>query len=234
MGELRNEKGSYTIEASLVFVTIMLSIAASMFMFMYMQQKACLINAVSFAAQQGAEFWPDGRKRMEDGRVNAKMAKAPLGYRVFNNLLLSDKTYEGYLERVDGIDGKPGLICRIDAGNDLPGQKVKKIGEALGKKIDSFMIKPDKTKVKIIFTNNALRGRLTVEVIQEIKVPFGGLKQFFDGKNTLVLSAASTAEVVEPDEFIRNVDLVFELSKRLGEEVNLRGIFDKVKSEVKN
>ena len=215
------DRGSYTIEASLVFVTIMLALLALLFTFLYMGQRASLESFASFAAQQGAELWLDSRRNMEDGRINNKRPEDSIGYRIFDNLMFSSTTYEGYFEREASDNGKTRVVFKMDAGNNLPGHKALLIGEDLCKRIESTILKPESTRIRITFNNNALRGRLIVELIQEIKVPLGGIKEFFDGKDTLTLSVQSEAAVSEPDEYIRNVDLILELSKRLGEELDL-------------
>ena len=215
------DRGSYTVEASMVFVTIMLALLALLFTFLYMGQRASLESFASFAAQQGAELWLDSRRNMEDGKINNKRPEDSMGYRIFDNLLFSSTTYEGYFEREASDNGKTRVVFKMDAGNNLPGHKALLIGEDLCKKIESTILKPESTRIRVTFNNNALRGRLIVELIQEIKVPLGGIKEFFDGKDTLTLSVQSEAAVSEPDEYIRNVDLILELSKRLGEELDL-------------
>jgi len=215
------DRGSYTVEASMVFVTIMLALLALLFTFLYMGQRASLESFASFAAQQGAELWLDSRRNMEDGKINNKRPEDSMGYRIFDNLLFSSTTYEGYFEREASDNGKTRVVFKMDAGNNLPGHKALLIGEDLCKRIESTILKPESTRIRITFNNNALRGRLIVELIQEIKVPLGGIKEFFDGKDTLTLSVQSEAAVSEPDEYIRNVDIILELSKRLGEELDL-------------
>ena len=205
----------------MVFVTIMLAVLALLFTFLYMGQRASLESFASFAAQQGAELWLDSRRNMEDGRINNKRPEDSIGYRIFDNLMFSSTTYEGYFEREASDNGKTRVVFKMDAGNNLPGHKALLIGEDLCKRIESTILKPESTRIRITFNNNALRGRLIVELIQEIKVPLGGIKEFFDGKDTLTLSVQSEAAVSEPDEYIRNVDLILELSKRLGEELDL-------------
>ncbi len=85
--------------------------------------------------------------------------------------------------------------------------------------------------MRITYSNNIIRGKLSVEITQEIKVPLGGIKQFFDGKDTLTLSAQSEAAVSEPDEYIRNIDLAVELSKKLEGELDFEGMLDKIKAK---
>ncbi|KUO77357.1 MAG: hypothetical protein APF77_22970 [Clostridia bacterium BRH_c25] len=231
MDKQKYEQGSYTIEASMIFTLIVFAILALLFTFLYMQQKACLVSAASFAAQQGAELWTDSRKSMEDGKVNTLKDADFIGYRMFDNLLFSQKTFEGYVEETTGANGKAKLVLTMDTGGNLPGRKAALIGEALCKRIERAVLKPKNTKVSITYRNNVLRERLTVEITQEIKVPLGGIKEFFDGKDTLTLSGQSTAAVTEPAEYIRNIDLAIELSKKLEGELDLMSLVDKLKAK---
>lgn len=226
------DKGSYTIEASMIFTLIVLTVITLLFAFLYMQQKACLVSAASYAAQQGAELWLDSRRSMDNGEIMGEKTKNPIGYRIFDNLLLSRISFEGYLEEENGIEGKSKYVLRMNTDDTLPGKKAELIGEALGRRIENTALKPKETKVKLIYSNNGFRRRLSVEVIQEIEIPLGGIKKFFDGKNTLTLSGRSTAAVVEPAEYIRNIDLAVELSGKLGEELDLRSVLDKIKAKV--
>jgi hypothetical protein len=193
-----------------------------------MQQKTYLVSAASFAAQQGAELWRDSRRNIENGELIGTGTENSYGYRILDNLLLSRKTFEGYLKEEKGADGKSKLVLIMDVGNNLPGQKVALIGEALCRRIENTVLKPEKTRVKLIYSNNGLRGRLSVEIMQEINVPLGGIKKFFDGKETLTLSGESTASVTEPAEYIRNIDLAIELSRRIEGELDLMGLLDKL------
>ncbi len=226
----RSVKGSYTVEASMVFTLIVLVVITLLFAFLYVQQKAKLVYAASFAAQQGAELWRDSRKDMEDGRVDIKKVSDSAGYRIFDNLLLSERTFKGYIEEKISSDGKSAPVLIMETGGGLPGKKASSIGKALYKKISPLFIKPENTRISITYRNNALRGRLLVEITQEIKIPLGGIKKFFDGKDTLTLSGSSSSSIVEPSEYIRNIDLAIELSQRLKEELDLMGLMEKIKS----
>ncbi len=233
MLKYKGDKGSYTIEASMIFTLIIFTILTLLFTFLYMQQKATLVSAASFAAQQGAGLWLDSRRSMENGETDKAGAADSIGYRVFDNLLFSNKTFEGYFEEVLDANGKKALVLKMDVGGSLPGQKAALIGEALSKRIEGSVLKPKNTKVRITYTNNIIRGRLTVEILQEIKVPLGGIKAFLDGKDTLTLSGRSTAAVTEPAEYIRNIDLALELSKKLKSELNFTALMDKIKGSGK-
>ena len=236
MDNSRNDKGSFTVEISMIFSLLLLTVLTLLFTFLYMQQKACLVSAASFAAQQGAELWKDSRRSMEDGGIGEGKAEDPIGYRIFDNLLLSGRTFEGSLEKEAGADGEAGsgYVLVMDAGESLPGKKAVLIATALGRKIENAVLKPESTKVKLLYSNNGIRGKLTVEIIQEIKVPLGGMKKFFDGKATLSLVGSSSAAVEEPAEYIRNVDLAVELSRRFGDKLDLKGMLESIKAKGRN
>jgi hypothetical protein len=231
LGRYKSERGSYTIEASMIFSLIVLTVILLLFAFSYMQQKAYLESIASFAAQQGAGLWPDSRRSMENGAINGAKDADSLDYRLFDNLLLSQRTFEGYVEEVKDAQGKGRFALRLGTDNSLPGQKVLLIGEAVCKKMRGTVIRPDNTRVRVTYSNNIIRGKLSVEITQEIKVPLGGIKQFFDGKDTLTLSAQSEAAVSEPDEYIRNIDLALELYKKFEGKIDFEGIMDKVKAK---
>lgn len=231
MDKYRYDRGSFTIEAAMIFFLIVLTIILLLFTFSYMQQKTSLSCLASFAAQQGAELWTDSRKRMDNGEIDETKSPDSLGYRVFDNLLLSGRTFEGYIEEVKDAQGKPEFALKMDTDSSLPGQKAAQIGEAICKRIGSTVLRPNYTKVRITYSNNFFGGKLIVEITQEIKVPLGGLKQFFDGKDTLTLSVQSEAAATEPDEYIRNIDLAIELTKKFGKELDLEGILDKIRAK---
>ena len=72
----------------MVFVIIMFAVLA---LFLYMQQTS-LESIASFAAQQGAEIWPDSRRNIVD------------------ELMISSITYEGYFEKASSGDGKSEMV----------------------------------------------------------------------------------------------------------------------------
>jgi hypothetical protein len=59
-------------------------------------------------------------------------------------------------------------------------------------------------------------------------VPFGGIKRFLNGKETVTLACKSTAAVTEPAEYIRNVDLALELTKKLEDSIDIEGVMSRI------
>jgi len=217
----------------MLFTLLVLTVFTLLFTFLYMQQKAYIVSLAAYAAQQGAELWKDSSRSMENGEADGARERESIGYRIFDNLLLSGKTFEGYLAEETGADGRPVLMLKMDSGEGLPGRKIEIIGEALGKRMRYSALRPEETKVRLNYSNNGLSGRLTVEITQEIKIPLGSMKRLFDGKATLSLVGSSTAKVTEPAEYIRNIDLAVELSKKLGDELDLMDVLDRLKAKEK-
>lgn len=228
-----NSRGSFTVEISMIFTVIVMAVITLLFTFVYMHQKAYLMSAAAFAAQQGAELWRDSGRSMENGEAYMGKHMAPLSYRIFDNLLLSEKTFEGYLVEEKGDNGSPVLALRMDTGDGLVGRKAAAIGDALAKRLGGSILKPEETRVRVKYSNNGLSGRISVEIKQEIKIPLGGMKRFLDGKATISLVGSAISKVAEPAEYIRNIDLAVELSRRLGEELDLMGVLDRLKSSEK-
>lgn len=210
------DKGSFTIEAAMIFPSVVFAVLTLLFASIYMQQKAYLTSAAASAAEIGAELWVSSLGTIEN----------PIGYRLLDNLLMSKRSYEGSLVREKGADGSSRLVLRMNSDNDLPGQKMAMIGEALGKRLERAVLKQENTRVKLIFSNSGLRKRLIVEIVQDVKVPLGGIKKLLDGKDTLTLYSRSEASVTEPAEYIRDMDLAMELSERFKEELDLEGFME--------
>lgn len=225
--------GSFTVEISMIFTVIVMAVITLLFTFLYMQQKAYLMSAAAFAAQQGAELWRDSGGSMENGGAYMGKHMDPMSYRIFDNLLFSEGTFEGYLVEETEADGSPVFVLRLDTGDGLVGRKTAIIGNALAKRLRASVLKPEETKIRMKYSNNGLSGRISVEIIQEIKVPLGGIKRFIDGKATLSLAGSAMSKVAEPAEYIRNIDLAVELSRRLGEELDLMGVLDRLKTSGK-
>ncbi|MGE5678931.1 MAG: hypothetical protein ACM3ZR_12825 [Pseudomonadota bacterium] len=210
------DKGSFTIEAAMIFTSVVFAVLTLLFTFVYLQQKAYLTGAAVSAAELGAELWASRLGVIEN----------PIGYRLFDNLLMSQRSYEGLLEKEKDADGRQRLVLRMDPDDSLPGQKMALIGEALGKQLVRASLKTGTTRVRMTFSNSGLRERLVVEIIQEVRIPLGSIKKLLDGKDTLTLCSRAEASVTEPAEYIRNIDLAMELSERFKERLDLAGLME--------
>jgi len=92
---------------------------------------------------------------------------------------------------------------------------------------------PKKTIVVIEYDNGIILQRIKVKISQEINIPLGNIKKYFDGKKTVTLRAESTAIVADPAEYIRDVDLALEYATKAKEKVDVNEILEKVKKSKK-
>lgn len=218
---MNRQKGSYTVEVSMVFTVVVLAMLALIFMFAYMLQKVSLMRVNAYAAQQGAEIWTDSRKDIDNTVIDVSKDRDSLYYRVNDNLLFGEMTFEW----------SNGEITEKSDLSSLPARKMERVKNYIFKSLKTSILKPRNTNVNISYKNNLLRGQIIVEITQEISIPFGNIKAFFGGKDTVVLKSRSASAVVEPAEYIRNVDLAVELSKKIGDGISLKDIINKIRND---
>lgn len=216
-GFCEKEQGSYTIEAVLIMSAVFLTLFLLCFSFMLMYHRVLLTKAATEIAETAANDWTK--------------ETSPY-YRIFE-LNSGGKTVE---KTVTGSFDEEKLQQVFQDGTD----DRKKTADAVSKKLNTVLkntfpqllrcIKePAKTTVKVTYENGFIIRKIKVEITQEIKIPFGQLKQFFDGKAEAVLQAQSTAVVTDPADMIRNVDLALEYASKVKEKIDLDKLLGKVK-----
>ena len=182
-------RGSYTIEATIVFSAMLIALCAVMFAFMIMYQHVILIYAASYGAQQGARAWVNTGISM-DGTTR--------GY--------NSELYSGIAELW---------------GGGLTQTKKDKIKAAVDGKLKLSIFSTKNIDVDIQYNVNILplKRDVTVDIKQEIPIPFSGIVKFFNNGNPFAIKAKMKATVVEPTEYIRNMDYAIEWVKVLGEKL---------------
>lgn len=101
---------------------------------------------------------------------------------------------------------------------DLPEQKERQdIPAKLYQQLEKGLIKPERIYVKITLENNFLTKSIKVDISEDIKIPFGRVKALGDGRDYLTLTARGRAVIVNPTQYIRNVDLSLEYLNRIKE-----------------
>jgi len=211
--------GSVTVEASIIVPTIIFILIALIYSFMILFQNAVLIKTADSAAQQAAEVWTDSRKDIKNGWWDQKSAKDSLYSNLFD-------TSFSYSTSIDLISAKKPTWS--DTGNRKLVQMLDFIYSGLLKSL----LKSKRIEVNVNYKNNLVEGNIEVTVTQEIKIPLGWLKSFFDGKSTMTLVAKGTAIVAQPAEFIRNVDLALEYVDKLKGKLDFNGMIDGLKSKL--
>lgn len=78
------EKGSITVEASIIIPLVILSIAAAIYIGMLLYQKALLQSAAGAAAEAGAAVWAEGTDALESYRPDRGMESFRLYRRIYD------------------------------------------------------------------------------------------------------------------------------------------------------
>ena len=180
LSKISSERGSLTVEASIIVPTIMITILVLIMGGILLYQKLLLHYAVSEATQQGAEIWVDSRKDISDGSWDNEKERDPLYYRITNDDLFSfnmDSFENPYVETIHNI----GLDQYIDdakktirsKNTSIQDRKIARIRLALYDYLGRTVIKPDHTDLKIEFKNNFFERKIKVKVVQKYKSPIG-------------------------------------------------------------
>lgn len=205
----KNCRGSYTIEAILIMSTLIMVLSLLILSFMLIYHQTLLARTAAQVSQQAAAMWVRGE--MGEG----------LYYRLLNDSLYREIVH--YDEVLGQEDLKNyALGVKVLMGDRVLEEKFTAIERLVYTNLCKAIKKPQQTQVTVKYKNHILTRQLTVLVSQEMKIPFGRLKQFFDGKDTITLTASAAAEVTEPAEFIRNADLVLEYGTILKDEIRGR------------
>jgi hypothetical protein len=177
---LKNEEGSFTIEASLVFPIIFLCTVALLFFSLWSFEKAYLQQMAAITADRIAYNWDNSNKDLETGAYDIHQNDG-LYYRVSN----------------DGLSQSSSItIPNIVSPTTLTGPKRK-----LQNAVTQF---PKGINGILTFKNRLIERKVEAQLSRMIK-PLPFLKLWFGSSKTL--SAKSSALVNEPAEFIRNTDL---------------------------
>ncbi len=203
----KRQKAMFTLEATIVVPTILIAIFAVLYAFQVLYQNAVLEYAVSYGSSRGAMMWDyDGSsKNFIDGTVGDKR-----------------KTNKG----------------RPDLYFDLFGSKeseVQYIQEKTKEIVDSLTFIGGNVTVEAVYNSSFLGSSIDVSATQEINAPFRNIMVYFGNGDGMSISAQSSASLYDPDEFIRNADYIYELTKSIIDEVKgkIDAISDKT-SEIDN
>lgn len=225
----RNE-GSSTIETALVVSAILLILAVLVYSFLVMYQKMVLTGAAEYIAQQGAVIWPDSKKSISNGAKKDDLGVTSLKELYYQ--LLDDSIFTGrkIKEKINiPVEVKQTKNYSKDSSQE---EKLSKMISALYKELSKGILKPTFTDVEIDFSNVVIQRKITLTLTQRIKIPFGRVKELFNGSRYLTLTGTATAVVAEPAEYIRNIDFVTECVKRVGSLPGLTDKFDGLKNKL--
>ncbi len=209
-------KGSYTIEDILIMSILLLILFLLCFSFMLMYHRVLLTKTASFVAQQAVKEW-----HHEQG----------LYHRV-TELAQGTKTFVQTVEGDLAASMEPREVGVV-SGAGIAG-KCQVIQKEVWAQLYKTIKKPQQTTVEVQYQSGLITQEIKVVIKQEVAVPFGQLKKFFFGKDTVELVAEEKAILAEPAEFIRNADLLIEWAERAGHKVNWSDLGAKLAGMVEN
>ncbi len=213
-----DRKGSYTVEACLTVTTVLFVLFALSGSFLYLSQRAMLSAAAGYCAQKGAELWAAGSSSAGGGSEA-----------LYEGLDMSEKKVSESINITEELDEVLRSAAAAFSENEGAERKMNRIRYALLNRLGRCILKPEKTDFQIVCHKGFMSSRIQVTIIQEVRIPFGYLKAVFDGKKTLTMTAAGTAVLAEPAEYIRNVDLSAEYGARLAGKLD--SMLDRIRHE---
>lgn len=184
---LRNRDGSFTLEASLVFPAIFVTLTVMLFFCLFLYQRAILDQAAVVAAERSAYVWDNSHRDPRTG-------SSPEGQYDSLYWRLSD---DGMLKAIFGLSGSSStahiqLPSAADGKDSLPVLKLRRVGSAIPAGINGTME----------YGNDILLRK--VDVSLKRLVPLAPLERIIGDPTQ---AGRSVAYVVDPVEWIRTVDL---------------------------
>lgn len=191
---LSNNTGSMTVEASLIFPIILLTIVVVIYICILLYQHAYLKAVSNHVAQRGAACWSNISKM----KINAKSFRLETGELKDSKELLKEDLYlSNKEEKIKRI--KKYTIYKLKKNNIL---------ESEISKLDVNCEQNIKDKIDIWIKDYIIYKELNVVIEDSYKIPLGeSLKVFgLDDKYNIRVQAKSV--IYRPTEFIRNVDFI--------------------------
>ncbi len=214
-------KGSYTVEAAIIFSFIFMVLITLIFASLLICEKVILNKAAAISASRSAAILS-----------NTKLLGTADDYSLYNRLNSSTKTIEYCLDISTELASSLDKASKMKSSANLSDKKQGVIQYEVSKQLAGCIIKPKRTFIKIKHYEGFFNENITISIRQEISIPLGFVKRWFDGKDTVTLEAQYEASAVEASEYIRNMDIVFEYSKRIKEGINPSEILNSIKGNL--
>lgn len=189
----KNNKGSTTVEAALIFPFIFLSIIALIYVCIFLYEQAYVKSLADRAAERGAAIWKNPSSDMSISLVKLEHFKENDPYwRIYdNNENPKEKKVEQYLK------------------NSLNEYSI------LQSRDKEARMNTTDIEFSADLKNYVVYKKLVVNVKKKFKLPIGNALSIFGIDNTVVIEAQSEALINEPAEFIRNTDFAIDMGKRI-------------------
>lgn len=185
---LRSQKGSFTLEASLVLPVILTTLLILMFFCMYLYQRAILGQVAAVAAERNAHVWDNSHRKPETGAFE-EGSYDPLYWRL---------TDDGMLQTIFGFTGQnTKVLAALPANGEneegsLPLRKLNRVGQNI----------PPEMQGGITYDNKLLLRKVVVTLHR-----FSPLAPLEKAVGDINQDASAEAYIVDPVEWIRSVNL---------------------------
>lgn len=207
-----NQKGSFTIEASLVFPMIFLITILLIFMNLYVYQKSTLYYLADTTAKHAAWNWDNSYKDAKTGAFNPYEKNAATGQQLKNDGLYWRFSDYHILDVLtfnfsSAVSPRSLSISNNDRseptnrGDDLIAYKLQKASSIL----------PVGVSGTISYENKFYKRKISVKLQNPLRMP-DFIKAMF---KTELVEAEASAFVTEPAEFIRNIDFALYIGQKI-------------------
>lgn len=185
-----NERGGFTIEASLTFPIIFLILIALLFASVFIYQKAYLYYLASVTAENAAANWNNSWKETPTGSYSLGEYDG-LYWRFTDDQILDILTSKSaYNDSYNTTDES--------FKDNLVNKKLKKASELIPKGIEGTLK----------YENKLIERKIIVELSAPLELPL--VSRIFGNE----VRATASSTVTEPVEFIRNIDLITKYSDK--------------------
>ncbi|UHA72067.1 TadE family protein [Paenibacillus sp. 481] len=184
----RQEKGSMTLEAAMVFPIVFLCTVMMLFLAVLIFQSVLTAHAAVLASERGAAFWDNSHRDGKSGVYNMGQHD-DLYWRLLDDKLL-DRVFSG-------LWSNQAYKVTVPAGNSRGGLPEQKLARAAA-------YVPNAISGELSYGNSGLERTVTAKFSKPVK---SVALARFTGQSIPVEGEAVSA-VVDPVEFIRTVELV--------------------------
>lgn len=191
---IRDIRGSFTLEASLVLPIIFIAILLLLFFCLYLYQNAFLAHSAAIAADRASYVWDNSFRDPKTGAVSTSKADS-LYWRLTSDTMLQSIFSiggSGASSEAASTLQLPSTEAEVSSDNSLPLQKLKRVASQL----------PIGFRGEMSYQNKLLVRKIDV-TLQRL-VSLAPLDKII-GDSTQIGVASSY--IVEPVEFIRTVEL---------------------------
>lgn len=186
----KDERGSFTIEATIVFPVIFITTIIFIFFSLYMYQKVTLYYVATQAAERAAFVWDNSHKDPITGVLADPTAHDGIYWRLFNDNITNVVT--SHFGAPLTVTFEAANKGSVSAGGSLPQKKLGKIAQTI----------PSGISGDIVFDNQFISREVTVTLNKPIRAPSFVLKAL----GTEEVRVSANAKIIEPAQYVRNVD----------------------------